>query len=260
MKGGFLLDTPAGSFEAKHVVLSAGGKSYPVYGTDGSAYELAKHLGHTIVNTAPITVPLTSDDSWCKELTGQKILASVRYEVGTVTGHAVEHDLLFTDYGLSGLAVFDSSDEIAISLHRSLDKDAWLLVDLIPFIHENELEKEMARRLRLNFPSDKLLIGLLPPKFSRVLLKTLETRNPKTISTALKNRRFHITGTRGWAEAEFTAGGISISEIQLKTLESKKCPGLFFAGEILDVNGKRGGFNLAWAWASGTVAGLHSGN
>ena len=254
-KEGFLLDLPSGSIGAQRVVLAAGGKSYPIYGTDGSAYALATAFGHTLTETVPITVPLTSDDPWCKELSGQKILASVRYEIDGVTGPAVEHDLLFTDYGLSGLAVFDSSDQIAIALHRSLDKNAMLLVDLLPFIHENELQKELARRLRRNFPSDKLLMGLLPPKFSRVLEETLNTRNPITIASCVKNRRFRITGTRGWPEAEFTAGGIKLAEIDPKTLESKKCPGLFLAGEILDVNGRRGGFNLAWAWSSGHVAG-----
>ena len=254
-KEGFTLDIPSGPVHARHVVLAAGGRSYPVYGTDGSAYALAAAFGHTLVETVPITVPLTSDDPWCKELSGQKIQAAVRYEIDGVAGQAVEHDLLFTDYGLSGLAVFDSSDQIAIALHRSLDKTAALRVDLLPFIHIDELQKELARRLRRNFPSDKLLMGLLPPKFSRVLEEVLNTRNPLTISAAVKDRRFKITGTRGWPEAEFTAGGVNLSEIHPKTLGSKKCPGLFFAGEILDVNGRRGGFNLAWAWSSGTVAG-----
>ncbi len=98
----------------------------------------------------------------------------------------------------------------------------------------------------------------MPPKFSHVLADILATRNPTVIASFVKKKSFAVTGTRGWNDAEFTAGGINHHEVDPRTLESKKCPGLYLAGEILDVNGKRGGFNLAWAWASGYVAGLEA--
>ncbi|HTL71351.1 MAG TPA: NAD(P)/FAD-dependent oxidoreductase [Candidatus Eisenbacteria bacterium] len=251
----FLLETKSGAVRAGHPVLCAGGKSYPVSGTDGSAYALATAFGHTLVEPVPSTVPLLSDDPWCRHLTGQRIKAAVRYEVDGVSGPRMEGDLLFTDYGLSGLTVLDSSEEPSIAMARRGSSDVSLVADLLPFLHEDELKKELASRLRRKFPTDKLLAGLLPPKFSFVLADVLETRNPAVIAGAVKNKTFKITGTKGWNEAEFTAGGIDHREVDARTLESKKCPGLYLAGEILDVDGKRGGFNLAWAWSSGYVAG-----
>lgn len=255
---GFSINTKSESINVRNVILCAGGKSYPIGGTDGSAYSLALAFGHTLVEPVPSTVPLVVHDPWCKHLTGQKITASVRYQINGVTGPVVSGDLLFTDYGLSGLAILDSSEELSIAIHRDKSKDTWVVIDLIPFMHEDELVKELSSRLRRKFPAEKLLMGLLPPKFSHVLADILKIRDPKTIASIVKNKKFHVAGTRGWNDAEFTAGGINYHEVNERTLESQKCPGLFLAGEILDVNGKRGGFNLAWAWASGFVAGLEA--
>ena len=252
----FLLEFKSGEVaRTRHPILCAGGKSYPVSGTDGSAYALATAFGHSIIEPVPSTVPLLSDDPWCRHLTGQRITAAVRSVVNGVAGPRVKGDLRFADYGLSGLTVLDVSEEPSIAMAREGSKDVRLEVDLVPFLHEDELKKELSSRLRRKFPTDKLLAGLLPPKFAHVLSGILETRNPAAIASAVKQKTFHITGTKGWNEAEFTAGGVDHREVDPKTLESRKCPGLYLAGEILDVNGKRGGFNLAWAWASGFVAG-----
>lgn len=255
---GFRLKHKDGALYAKRVILCAGGKSYPISGTDGSAYALATAFGHTLIEPVPSTVALLSDDPWCKPLSGQKIQAGVSFSIDGELGPRTEGDFLFTDYGVSGLTVLDSSEEISIALGRGLSTDTALMVDLIPFMHEDELRKELQQRLRRKFPSDKLLAGLLPPKFAGVLAPVLETRNPHTIIDAVKRKTFRITGTRGWNDAEFTAGGVDHREVDERTLESKKCPGLYLAGEILDVNGKRGGFNLAWAWSSGYVSGQHA--
>lgn len=252
---GFHVELKSGAVNARHVILCAGGKSYPISGTDGSAYALAMNFGHTLVEPVPSTVPLLVNDAWCKHLTGQKITATVRAEIDGVSGPPVTGDLLFTDYGLSGLTILDSSEEPSIALTRSQSKNVSVIIDLVPFMHEDELKKELASRLRRKFPNDKLLAGILPPKFSHVLADILNTRDPGAIASFVKKKSFVVTGTRGWNDAEFTAGGINHHEVDESTLESKKCPGLYLAGEILDVNGKRGGFNLAWAWASGYVAG-----
>lgn len=244
-----------GSVSARHVILTAGGKSYPLGGTDGSAYALAISFGHHLIEPVPCTVPLLSKDPWCAQLSGQKIVAEVRYQVDGRTGPRIEGDLLFTDYGLSGTAILDVGDELSIALGRSLSQDTSIVIDLVPFLHEDELKKELSRRMKRKFPSDKLIAGLLPPKFSNVLADVLKRRDPLEIASTLKHRVFVVNGTRGWNDAEFTAGGIDHREIDVQTLESKKCRGLYLAGEILDVNGRRGGFNLAWAWASGFIAG-----
>ncbi|OIO38058.1 MAG: hypothetical protein AUJ72_03250 [Candidatus Omnitrophica bacterium CG1_02_46_14] len=258
ISNGFTIDSKSDSVSAGHPILCAGGKAYPISGTDGSAYALAMSFGHTLIDPVPSTVPLLVDDPWCKHLTGQKITAAVRYEIDDEAGPAVKGDLLFTDYGLSGTAILDSSEELSIAIHRLHSKKTFVVVDLLPFVSEDELKKEIASRLRRKYPSNKLLAGLLPQKFAFVLADILKTGNPGAIAAFIKKKRFAVSGAKGWNEAEFTAGGINLHEVNFKTLESKKCPGLYLAGEILDVNGKRGGFNLAWAWASGFVAGLEA--
>jgi predicted flavoprotein YhiN len=114
------------------------------------------------------------------------------------------------------------------------------------------LEKRRIAKLA----AEDMLVGILPNKFSIGLKDIFKKDDLNAAVNSLKDRRFKVSGTRGWNEAEFTDGGINVSEVNPKTLESKMVKGLYFAGEILDVNGKRGGYNLGWAWASGFVAGM----
>ncbi|OIO39157.1 MAG: hypothetical protein AUJ71_01280 [Candidatus Omnitrophica bacterium CG1_02_49_16] len=257
---GFKLSVKSGGcLNARKIIFSTGGKSYPVSGSDGTAYALLTRFGHHLIEPVPSTVPLVVKDPWCLALSGQRIRATVRQVVDGKTGSPMEGELLFTDYGLSGTAILDSSEEISIALNRQPVKTASILVDLLPFMHADELHKELSARLRKKFPSEKLLIGLLPHKFAGSLAEVLKTRDPGAITVAIKHKEFFVNGTRGWDEAEFTAGGIDTREVDPLNLESKLQRGLYFAGEILNVHGKRGGYNLAWAWASGFIAGMGAG-
>jgi len=246
---------------ARAVVLAAGGKSYPALGSDGSGFELAQRLGHRIIPPVPSAVPLLVKDKMCHALQGQKIKARTTAWVDGVKTAEAGGELLFTAYGLSGTAVLDVSEPISIALNRLGRKNVVLGADLIPFLSPDEIETEFSRRMKAGWPRQNLATGILPEKFGPIISRLvsngedLKNAAAQTLAAALKAMRFAVHGTRGWNEAEFTAGGVDASEVISPTLESMRCPRLFLAGEILDVQGPRGGFNLAWAWASGLVAG-----
>ncbi|MFH0764214.1 MAG: NAD(P)/FAD-dependent oxidoreductase [Candidatus Omnitrophota bacterium] len=247
--GGFLVSSESGvKISCQKIILTGGGKSYPALGSDGSAYKLAQNFGHSIIEPVPTAVPLTVKDPMLHFVQGQRIEAAVRAIIDGKAACGANGDLLFTKYGLSGAAIMDISEEISVAINRNREKDVEVAVDLAPFMKEAELEKELSQRKARGIEDDNMLTGILPNKFCRVI-KTPDARG-------LKDRRFKVLGTRGWNEAEFTAGGIDVKEVKEESLESKLKKGLYFAGEILDVDGRRGGYNLAWAWASGFVAGL----
>ncbi len=241
--------------ECDNVIMAGGGRSYPAFGSDGSLFGLAKRLGHNIIEPVPSAVPLVVKDALCHLLQGQKIFTSVRSVINGYAGSSVQGDLLFTKYGLSGTAILDISEEISVAMNRGHAKDVTVSVDMVPFMDKGVLESELARRFGSGWAQEDLLTGLLPNKFSAAL-KDLLKKDAKHIASAIKDRRFNVTGTRGWNEAEFTAGGIDAAEVKEGTLGSKFKKGLYFAGEMCDVDGKRGGYNLAWAWASGFIAGM----
>ena len=127
---------------------------------------------------------------------------------------------------------------------------------MIPFMGSDELRKEVEDRIRKGMAAENLMTGILPNKFSLVFRDLFKGAGVEKIVDVLKSKRFDIIGAKTWNEAEFTSGGVDAEGVKRNTLESKFKKGIYFAGEILDVNGERGGYNLAWAWASGFVAGL----
>ncbi|HRY86151.1 MAG TPA: NAD(P)/FAD-dependent oxidoreductase [Candidatus Omnitrophota bacterium] len=241
--------------KCNNVILCAGGKSYPALGADGNGYALAAAFGHTILEPVPSTVPLTVKDPWCHFLQGQKIRAAVTSFIQGKKTRTASGELLFTQYGLSGTAILDISEEISVAMNREHIKGVAVKADMVPFMEEKELRAELSRRSSRGFAGAELTEGLLPPKIGDLLRRTLKTSDPASLAKILKEKEFQITGTRGWNQAEFTAGGIPPQEVDPATLESNLQKRLYLAGEILDVGGRRGGYNLAWAWASGAVAG-----
>jgi len=253
---GFRLTPKKGAcIECANLIMAAGGRSYPAFGSDGSLFETAKKLGHTIIEPVPSAVPLVVKDALCHFLQGQKISASARSLIKGAALPSAQGDLLFTKYGLSGTAVLDISREISVAVNRERVKDVSVSVDMVPFMDRELLENEIAGRIGKGWAREDLLTGILPNKFSGAL-KELLKKDPKSIVSTLKDKRFNVIGTRGWNEAEFTAGGIDAAGIKGSTLGSKFKKGLYFAGEMCDVDGCRGGYNLAWAWASGFIAGM----
>ncbi len=246
--------------EARFVVLAGGGLSYPALGSNGSGYELAGRFGHHLVPPVPSAVPVLAKDRMCHFLQGQKVRAAAVAIVGGKSAGRAEGEVLFTQYGLSGTAVLDVSESLSVAIHREGRTDSLLLIDLVPFLSEEALSAELGRRVKAGWASGDLTAGILPDKFAPVIATMAAGSGPgdvgRGLAAALKAKRFAVSGTRGWNEAEFTNGGVDAGEVDARKLESRFRPGLFLAGEMLDVQGGRGGYNLAWAWASGYVAGL----
>lgn len=240
----------------ENLIIAGGGKSYPALGSNGGCYRFCREFGHRIVELVPSAVAIEAEDKLCHLLQGQKVSVSLESVVDGKISSKVTGELLFTKYGFSGSAVLDVSRDISIALNRRPARKAEALVDFVPFLDERALKNELARRINNNFEQENLLCGILPNKFSMALSGLLKAKQPEKIAAELKHRNFRIIRTRSWNEAEFTSGGVDCSQVKNDTLESKLKKGLYFCGEILDVDGKRGGYNLAWAFSSGFIAGL----
>ncbi len=255
-KDGILVSSKAGkTIRCEKAIITGGGRSYPALGSDGSVYEVAARLGHSIVEPVPCAVPLVVKDHLCFLLQGQRILAGARSVVDGQVSEEARGDLLFTRYGLSGTCILDVSEAVSVAINRHHKSDVFVSIDMVPFMDRERLKSELDRRSTANMPAEEMLAGILPNKLSVALKHLFEIHDIDAAVDSLKDRRFRVTGTRGWNEAEFTSGGISVNEVSQGTLQSRLRNGLYFAGEVLDVNGRRGGYNLAWAWASGFVAG-----
>jgi len=265
------------------VIIACGGKSYPSLGSSGSGYDLAKSFGHKIIGCVPSAVPLVVNpvrelcsltvcandgiksssgfsngvkDKFCHLLQGQKISCVARSIIAGKVRKEAAGEVLFTKYGLSGTAILDISGDISIEINRLNKKGAQVSIDMAPFIDAPGLKEEVEKRMSRHFAPENLMMGILPNKFSIVLKDLFKDKDAEGVVNAVKDKRFDVIGTRGWNEAEFTAGGVDTKGVNQDTLESRLKKGIYFAGEVLDVNGERGGYNLAWAWASGFVAGL----
>lgn len=261
------IKTIDGFYAADAVVLAAGGASYPGTGSDGSGAKLAKKAGHSIVSLKPSLVPLESDYPYVEDLQG----LSLRNVEATLLGDGkklgVEFgEMLFTHFGVSGPIVLSLSNLAAKALSEG--KDVELVIDLKPALSEAKLDAriqrdfvEYSRKQLVNGMKDLLPQRLIPvvcdmafldeEKFINQISREERHRLMKT----LKGFSVPITGTRPIAEAIVTAGGVSVKEINPKTMESKLVKGLYFAGEVMDVDGYTGGFNLQAAFSSGYAAG-----
>ncbi len=255
-KGIFTVTSKSGkSIECEKLIVAAGGKSYPALGSDGSCYKMAANLGHKIVEPVPAAVPIVLKERLCHLLQGQKITASVKAIINQKTACESRGDLLFTNYGLSGTAILDISEEISIAINRRREGDVLVSIDMVPFMGWDTLKLEISRRLKDRWKAEDLLAGILPNKFHFVLEGKETGYDAQKITSAVKSRIFKVVETKRWNEADFTAGGIDTKYVRPGTLESAVIKGLYFAGEIIDVCGKRGGYNLSWAWSSGFTVG-----
>lgn len=254
-----------GSLFSAVVVLATGGRSLPKTGSDGFGYKLAKSLGHTITERVfPALVPLRLPaDHWICSLSGITLDATIELRSGTGKRLTTFTDsTLLTHFGLSGPSVLDIS-RYWIDAHLD-DPDAQLVVNWLPGESLGSID---ALLMDKNIASvAKRLSTRLPVRLARMLCEAAQV-DPAQPSHGLKrdDRRrlarllvetpLPIVGDRGFSHAEVTAGGIPLSEIELNSMHSRRCPGLFICGEICDVDGRIGGFNFQWAWSSGFVAG-----
>lgn len=262
---GVLLEN-GGKERADAVILATGGLSYPLTGSTGDGLKIAENVGHKIKNCVPSLVPFNVTEEWCMRLQGLSLKnVNLIMKDGNKEVYRGFGEMLFTHFGISGPLVLSASSFYV----RCKNKDNIICeIDLKPALSEEQLEKRVLRDFEENQNRQfkNSLNGLLPSKLVPVMIELSEILPEKKVNEVTRAERknlvhlmkhliLHIKGTRGFDEAIVTQGGINVKEINPSTMESKIVKGLYFAGEILDLDALTGGFNLQIAWSTGHLAG-----
>ena len=267
--GRFVIQSKSGTYYGKTCILAAGGKASPKSGSDGSGYIYAKKLGHRCVEPLPALVPLLTDAGWNPAAAGVRGEAKITLYVQGKETASDTGEIQFTDYGLSGIPVFQVSRYAARALAEK--KTVSVRLDLMPdtktkLLYERLMDQAGSHPFT---PWEEILSGMVNTKLARVLCSLAsdtrflpgemkEARRQKLgkeLCRLMKGLGCAVTGTKNFHQAQVTAGGLDTSQIDPATMESCLIDGLYFAGEIIDIDGKCGGYNLQWAWASGQCAG-----
>ena len=256
----------AGLVNCEAVLLATGGASYPRTGSTGDGYRIAEALGHTITPIRGSLVPLESEDRACSQLQGlslRNVVLRMKNQRGK-TVYQEQGELLFTHFGLSGPLV------LSASAHMDFARDRYAAhIDLKPALDEEKLDAHLLRDFgeRANQDVSNALGALVPRSMIPVMaertgidgqtkVRDIRREQRRRLLDALKDFTVDISGPRPVEEASVTAGGVKVSQVDPKTMQSKLVQGLYFAGELLDVDGYTGGFNLQIAWSTGYAAGL----
>ena len=271
MKNGmFTVESDQGTFKGDSLILAAGSKAAPVSGSDGSGYDLAKSFGHTIIKPLPALVQLKCKGTFFKQLAGVRCEAVVRLMSDGKTLAADEGEVQLTDYGISGIPTFQVSRYAACALDEGRQVSA--VLDFFPSKSMEDTRSMLKqRKAALGYrPSGEFLNGVLNKKLAAVLLKQagipmnltcdrLKDAQLDTLTMQLKKFEVPVTSTNSFEQAQVCCGGVDTRDIRPDTLESKLVKGLFLVGELTDVDGICGGYNLQWAWSTGAVAGRTAG-
>ena len=256
--------------QAENVIVSCGGCSSPSQGSDGSGFKLMKNLGHKITTLAPSLVQITTDTRFTKLLKGVRVKGKLTlWDKDRNMGES-EGEILFADYGLSGIATMDLSRFLA---KVSITDNTKVSLDMVTEMTEKEIVSYLSDRQRLNplLECENLLTGILPKAVGKVVIKkcnifpgekaeNLKRKDFENIAKSLKSFEFKVTGTKGYEFSQVTSGGVDLTEVDKSTLMSKKVRGLYLCGEILDVDSRCGGFNLHWAVSSARLVSRLKGN
>lgn len=259
------------TYYAKKLILATGGCASPNLGSDGSGYPMAKHFGHNIIKPLPALVQLKSPESYCKTISGVRIVGKVKaYSSRTLISEETG-EMLFTDYGISGIPIMQISRFVAKALDQG--KQVELKIDFLPEKSMNEVIELLGKRIKHSVGKtvEEMMIGLFNHKLSYVLIKEakldpmestekLKAQEIEVLTQQIKAFTMRITDTNSFDHAQVSAGGVSTKEIHVKTMESKLIENLYIVGELLDVDGTCGGYNLQWAWSSGYLAGTAAGS
>ncbi len=254
----------------KSVIIATGGLSYPMTGSDGDGYKFAEDLGHKVTDLYPALVPLIVKESYIKELQGLTLKnVTISLKADEEVLYSDFGELLFTHYGLSGPLILTASYYAIEALRKN--KNLSVFIDLKPYMDYEELDRRLLKDFEkfINKNFNNSLNELLPKKLIPVIVKLSKISGIKPVNkitkkereglvTLLKGLKFEIIDTRPIKEAIITCGGISVKEINPKTMESKLIKGLFFAGELIDVIGFTGGYNLQIAFSTGYAAGTYA--
>lgn len=247
------------------VVVATGSEAASHLGGNSDGLEFAKEFEHNIVPTYPSLVQLHLDSKIVKKMSGAKVDGEVTLLINNKKELTSKGDILFADYGVSGFAVLDISQSASVALMDS--SHVSISINLLPSFNAQKLSSHISS-LALNMPQFTILdilAGLVPLKIAQALLEDLDilssisadkinVKLAKKIANQLLNWRLEVTDTHGFRHAEVSGGGVDTTEINPKTFESLKKKNLYFCGEVLDIVGKRGGYNFAFAWASGHLA------
>lgn len=263
-------DSKRNSYYAKSLIIACGGCASPKLGSDGSGYKLARALGHTIIKPLPALVQLRAADKYCKTVSGVRTEAVVKLFAANKMLAEEKGEVLFTDYGISGIPILQISRFAAKALDNN--KELHIKLDLLPILTAKELHNKLKDRIKLNpdRSTEEVLVGLLNHKLAYVIIKEagldpykisarLTGQELSSLAGKIKEFVIHIKATNSFEDAQVCAGGVATAEIDADSMESKLHKGLYFAGEIIDVDGTCGGYNLQWAWSSGYLAGSSAG-
>lgn len=258
--------TDGRELEADSVIVASGGKSYEATGSTGDGYRFAGQAGHTITELHPALVPFNVKEDWCKRLQGLSLRnVSITLQKDKKKIYNGFGEMLFTHFGVSGPLILSAS---SYYVKKYDNMPVRLRIDLKPALTTEQLDKRLVRDFEENRNRQfkNALDGLLPAKLIPVIVELSGIAPDKKINEVTKQERSRlaailkgleltVTGTRGFAEAIITQGGVNVKEINPSTMESKLVTGLYFAGEVLDLDAVTGGFNLQVAWSTGYLAG-----
>lgn len=267
----FIIETKNGSYTTQKCIIATGGKSYKKTGSDGSGFLYVERLGHHIQHLVPALVPLQSELAFFKKVAGIRAEISAKIYIDQSETACETGELQLTDYGISGICIFQLSSLATRALQAG--RAVQIELNFLPeFTDDTTLEmliERAAHPCSATKTMAQYLIGLLPDKLGTALLeeagispkqlcRKLTTEQANCLADKLRHFIVPITATRSFEQAQVTAGGVDTSEIHADTMESRLIDGLYFAGEMIDVDGICGGFNLQWAWSSGAVAGMEA--
>ena len=262
----FLVHTDHDKMKFDKVLIATGSQAAPQLGATDDGYRFANAFGHTLVPSYPSLVQLHLNSKTHPKMAGVKTFTEVTLYVNSKEVEKVQGDILFASYGISGLAILDISQKASLSLLNQ--QKVMLSINLLPRFTAHEL-KDIFHKLVVSVPNHTLetvLGGLVPSKTVAHLCesvvinpaKAVSMLTPKEINKLLElitNWKFEVIGTHGFKHAEVSGGGVATKDVNAMTMESNLVSGLYFAGEVLDIVGRRGGYNFNFAWASGMIAG-----
>ena len=266
VKKGIRITTDKKTITADSVILACGSKAAPMTGSDGSGYQLAKLFGHRIVPVLPALVQLRCAEKFYKSISGVRVQGTVEIYADDIFLASDTGEIQLTNYGISGIPVFQVSRYAAKALYQKQSVTA--VLNFMPDMNKDEFLSFLQERITLcpHKTLDEFFTGIFPKKLCELWIRL--SRLPKEMRVSdlsreqleklvllIQHLRTHITETNAFEQAQICCGGVDTTEINPDTLESNYVSGIYFAGELLDVDGICGGYNLQWAWSSGYVAG-----
>ncbi len=267
--GKYIIYNRAGDISADKVIIACGGKASPMQGSDGSGFQLLKNLGYTITQLSPALVQIKTKTDLTKSLKGVRAKAKISIWIeGEVKSEACG-EIQFTDFGISGIAAMEVSRCVSRHFLSGRKTGCVALIDLAPSLNKNEISDYIFQSVERSpaLPVENLLTGIVPKAVSAAIcrasgvsdlsrkINTLSESEINDVAKNVKGFKLEVLGTKGFESAQVTAGGVELSQFNPQTLESLRHKGLYCCGEILDIDGGCGGFNLQWARSSGLTAG-----